>query len=69
MDWEFEISICKLVYIRMDKQQGPTYSTRNYIQYPIINHNGKRKKYSSQMVEEILGDLQCILIILRKIFT
>ena len=26
----------------MDKQQGPTvYSTGNYIQYPVINHNGK----------------------------
>ena len=26
---------------RMDKQQGPTYSTGNYIQYPVINHSGK----------------------------
>ena len=25
----------------MDKQQGPTYSTENYIQYPMINHNRK----------------------------
>ena len=25
---------------RMDKQQGPT----NYIQYPVINHNGKEYK-------------------------
>ena len=25
---------------RMDKQ-GPTYSTGNYIQNPVINHNGK----------------------------
>ena len=23
-DWEFGISRCKLLYIRMDKQQGPT---------------------------------------------
>ena len=26
---------------RMGKQQGPTDSTRNYIQYPVINHNGR----------------------------
>ena len=26
---------------RMDKQQGPTYSTGNDIQYPVRNHNGK----------------------------
>ena len=25
---------------RMD-EKGPTYSTGNYIQYPVINHNGK----------------------------
>ena len=25
----------------MDKQQGILYSTGNYIQYPVINHNGK----------------------------
>ena len=29
------------IIYRMDKQQGPTmYSTGNYIQYPVINHNG-----------------------------
>ena len=26
---------------KMDKQQGPTVYTGNYIQYPVINHNGK----------------------------
>ena len=29
------------IIYRMDKKQGPTYSTGNYIQYPVINHNGK----------------------------
>ena len=29
----------------MDKQQGPTYSTGNYIQYPVINHNEKECIY------------------------
>ena len=29
------------VICRMDKQQGPTDGTENYIQYPVINHNGK----------------------------
>ena len=29
---------------RMDKEQGPTYSTGNYIQYPVIWHNGKEYK-------------------------
>ena len=26
-------------YIRMNKQQGPTDNTGNYIQHPVINHN------------------------------
>ena len=27
---------------RMDQQQGPTvYNTGNYIQYPVVNHDGK----------------------------
>ena len=25
----------------MDKHKAPLYSTGNYIQYPVINHNGK----------------------------
>ena len=31
---------------RPDRQQGPysRYSTGNYIQYPVINHNGKEYK-------------------------
>ena len=31
-------------YIQNDKQQDPTVSTGNYIQYPGINHNGKESK-------------------------
>ena len=27
--------------IKKKKKQGPTDSTGNYIQYPVINHNGK----------------------------
>ena len=29
---------------RMDKQQGPTVKHRNYIQHPVISHNGKEYK-------------------------
>ena len=40
MDWEVGVSRSKMY--SMDKQQDPTiYSTENYIQYPMINHNGK----------------------------
>ena len=42
MDWEFGISRCKLVYIGWINNQVLLYSTGNYIQYPVINHNGKQ---------------------------
>ena len=39
-DWDFGISRCKLLYIEWINKFLP-YSTRNYIQYPMINHNAK----------------------------
>ena len=41
MDWEFGISRCKLLYIEWITNKVLLYSTENYIQYPVINHNGK----------------------------
>ena len=41
MDWEFGISRCKLWYIGWINNNVLLYSTGNYIQYPVINHNGK----------------------------
>ena len=43
MDWEFGVSRCNLLY----KEWINTvllYSTRNYIQYSLIKHNGKEYK-------------------------
>ena len=37
--WEFGISGCKVLYI--DWINKILYSTGKYIQYPVINHNGK----------------------------
>ena len=40
-DKEFGISRCKLLSMEWINKVPP-YSTGNYIQYPIINHNGKK---------------------------
>ena len=40
-DQEFGISRCKLPYIRWINNKTLLQSTRNYIQNPMINHNGK----------------------------
>ena len=44
MDWECGISRCKLLYIVWINNKVLLYSTGNYIQYPVINHNGKEYK-------------------------
>ena len=41
MDWEFGVSRCKLLYIEWINNKVLLYSTENYIQYPMINHNIK----------------------------
>ena len=41
MEWEVEVSRCKLLYIEWINNKVLLYSTENYIQYPMINHNGK----------------------------
>ena len=40
-DWEFGTSRCKLLYIGWINNKILLYSTRNYLQYPLIKHNGK----------------------------
>ena len=41
MEWEVGVSRCKLLYIEWTNNKVLLYSTENYIQYPMINHNGK----------------------------
>ena len=43
MDWESGISRCRLFYMEWINNKALLYSTGNYIQYLIINHN--RKEY------------------------
>ena len=38
-DWQMQT-----ITLRMDKQQGPNVERRDYIQYPVMKHNGKFKK-------------------------
>ena len=55
-DWEFGISRCKLLYIGWINNKVLLYSTGNYIQYPVINHNGKdyEKEYIYICITESL---------------
>ena len=44
MKWEAGVSRCKLLYIEWVNNKVLLYSTENYIQYLMINHNGKEYK-------------------------
>ena len=50
------ISRCKLVYTGWINIKVLLYSTGNYIQYPVINHNGKEyeKEYIYTRITESL---------------
>ena len=41
MEWEVGVSRRKLLYTEWINNKVLLYSTGNYIQYPMINHNGK----------------------------
>ena len=44
MEWEAGISRCQVLYTEWINNKVLLYSTENYIQYPVINHNGKEYK-------------------------
>ena len=44
MEWEVGISRCKRLYTEWINNKVLLYHTGNYIQYPVINHNGKEYK-------------------------
>ena len=48
LDWEFGINRCKLVYIEWINNRVLLYSTGNYTQYPMINHN--EKEYENECI-------------------
>ena len=41
VEWEIRVSRCKLLHIEWINTKLLLYSTRNYIQYPMIHCNGK----------------------------
>ena len=41
LDWEFETSRWTLLHRKWISRKVILYSTGKYIQYPVINHNGK----------------------------
>ena len=63
MDWEFGTDRCKLLYTEWINNKVLLYSTGNYSQYPVINHNGKN-------MENNVYIYVCVCIcILKSIFT
>ena len=40
-EWEFTISRCKLLSVECTNSRVLLHNIGNYIQYPLINHNGR----------------------------
>ena len=52
--WEFGVSRYKLLCIELINSKVLLYSTGNYIQYSVINHNRNIKKYIYTCITESL---------------
>ena len=48
MDWELGFSRCKLLYITWINNNILLYSTGDYTQYPVVNHN--RQEYEKEHI-------------------
>ena len=55
MDWEFEVSRCKLLHIEWINNKVLLYKTGNNIQHSEINHCGKEYKKQYICITESLG--------------
>ena len=54
LNWEFGIIRYALVYIEWMNIKVQLYNTRNYIQYLMINHNGKEYENECVYITESL---------------
>ena len=54
LDWEFETSRCTLLYGKWISCKVLLYSIGKYIQYPVINHNGKEYEKEYICITELL---------------
>ena len=55
MEWIVEVSRCKLLFMEWINNKVLLYSSENYFQYPMINHNGKeylRKRMNHFAIEQ-----------------
>ena len=52
MDWEFVVSRSKLLHLEWINNKVLMYSTENYIQYTVLNHNGKEYRKRMYVISE-----------------
>jgi len=59
MDWEFGVSRCRFLFTGWINNKVLLYNTGNYIQLPVINHNGKEYEKEWNMYICIPESLCC----------
>ena len=69
MKWETGVSSCKLLYIEWIINKVLLYGTKNYIQQPMINHNGKeflrKNVYIDIYIYECIAESLCSISIIN----
>ena len=53
MEWDIGVNRCKHLYIEWVNNRVLLCSTGNYIQYPVINHNGE--EYEKECIYVLLN--------------
>ena len=55
MEWDIGVNRCKHLYIEWVNNRVLLCSTGNYIQYPVINHNGEEyeKELKKFLIEKM----------------
>ena len=59
MEWEVGVSRCKLLHIEWINNKVLPYSTESYIQYPMINHDGKEYSLKKKKVYICITESLC----------
>ena len=62
IEWEVGVSRCKLLYTECINNKVLLHSTDNYIQDPMINHNGKEHSKNNAYIC-VIESLYCISVI------
>ena len=64
MDWEFGVNRCRLLHLEWISNEVLPHDTGNYIQYPVVNGNGKESFFKRMYIHICMSMCVCVYIYL-----